>query len=1000
MRWDYIENLESIRRGEYEVQLGQMTSTDAGTSPSSSAHKKKILVISQFYAPDITAAAFRISETVGLLRQDADVRVITAVPHKAQAEAANPRDDTGVIRVAIRPYQGGGAVNYIMHYLSFVVTATWAGVKLKRSGWRPDIIWVSSPPLFVGIAGDALRRIMGCPLVLDIRDIWPESAVGAKMISQDGLLFRLGKILERWLYARADRMTCVSQAMQGYLVQASGKTVHVVYNGILRRPPQPPAQHVHRRILYAGNLGRAQGLDVLIAAFADARKRSKALAGWTVDFVGAGAIEDALRAGVDDLDLGGSVRFLGVLDKPSALAEMRQSAALFINLLSEAVFALTVPSKVFDCMLAGRPILYGVENPEAQAILAESGGNIEFTANDRASLADAIVDLATRLDQIETLAQGNSDVVLSRYTREEATRELFSALDAAQKSPRPTFWQKLKGRTENAFRGVARQLAFARHVPLHRLLRRQVLTLQRTWLQTFPPGALAVPDGTELSATLPEPLMPPRLGSAVINDDSIVLTLLGETKTLQQPISWHNPTQERETQLWWMTLNYMEYLEEVSDESFASLVESWITSAQPFARGYWRDTFNSYTVSIRTVIWMQQLACRRGLPQSLRRRMADSIAAQLNFLERNLETDLGGNHLVKNIKALILGSVYFCGTAPRRWRNLGLKLLATELPRQILKDGVHFERSLSYHNQVFVDLLEIRHTLGIDPLGGQLDRTLANMAQVIADLAHGDGKAPQFSDAGLHMSYASKDCLDAYEKVFARRPSRRSTFAFADAGYFGLGVNGNLFVADCGLIGPDDLPGHGHGDILSFEWSVRGRRLIVDQGVYEYVSGARRADARSSRTHNTLSIAGYDQADFFGDFRVGRRPRPQVLRFDATENGFVMEGRHNGYAPMTHLRRFEVTANKVTVIDRVEGALTSDVVVGLLLHPDASPSVSGAGIRITLGDCSVMLHASVPFEIEPAVWWPDLGKEVPTTRLVAHWPAGVTTASFTLLVER
>lgn len=181
---------------------------------------------------------------------------------------------------------------------------------------------------------------------------------------------------------------------------------------------------------------------------------------------------------------------------------------------------------------------------------------------------------------------------------------------------------------------------------------------------------------------------------------------------------------------------------------------------------------------------------------------------------------------------------------------------------------------------------------------------------------------------------------------------------------------------------------------------MRGKRLIVDQGVYEYVAGDRRANARSSRTHNTLSMAGYDQADFFGDFRVGRRPRPQVLRFDATEKGLVLEGRHNGYAPLAHVRRFEVTANEVTVIDRVEGAPVSDVAVGLLLHPDASPSVSGAGIRIAFGDCSVMLRASVPFAIEPAIWWPDLGKEVPTTRLVARWPDGVTTASFTLFVER
>ena len=968
----------------------------AQRSPS----KKRILVISQFYAPDITAAAFRISETVGLLRQDADVRVIAAVPHKAQAASGGGSETDDVMRVWIRPYQGGGPINYILHYLSFVVTAVWAGIRLRAGGWRADVIWVSSPPLFVGIAGDALRRIMRCPLVLDIRDIWPESAVGAKMIAADGVLFRVGKVLERWLYARADRITCVSRAMQGYLASASGKTVHVVYNGTLTRPPEPQAALVKRRILYAGNLGRAQGLDALLTAFADARRKSSALDGWTVEFVGAGAVEPELHACVTELELGEAVRFHGVLDKPAAISEMRQSAALFINLLSEAVFALTVPSKVFDYMLADRPILYGVDNPEAQGILAESGGNVEFVANDVSSLSVALVEMATRLNALETLAQGNSKVVLSGYTREAATRELCVALAAAQADPRPTLATKLRRRARATRLRWAREVAFARHVPVSRLVRRGVLTVKRQWLQRVHPAEMPVPAGLHVTTALvPAPLMAPREGPTIAADGAIVLRLLGVSKTLTLPISWRDPDHGRNAQLWWMTLNYMEYLEGTDDDLFASLVESWIAAAQPYGRGYWRDTFNSYAISIRTVVWMQQLARRSGLPTPLRERMIASIATQLQFLEDNLETDIGGNHLVRNIKALLLGSVFFEGPPADRWRELSLNLLKEELRRQILGDGVHFERSPSYHNQVFVDLLEMRYALGGDPLGGQLDHSLAAMAQAIADLAHADGRPAQFSDAGLSMSYTSADCLGAYERVFGSRPQRQTVFSYPHAGYFGLAGNDGLVVVDCGPIGPDDLPGHGHGDILSFEWSVGGKRLIVDQGVFEYVDGPRRTAARSASSHNTLSIEGLEQADFFSDFRVGRRPRPEVVRYAATPEGFILEGRHDGYAPFIHTRVLELSRNQLTILDRVDGGPAAGTVVGLLLHPEATIDASGPDIRIALGQKTVTVHATVPLDIEAAVWWPDMGVELPTKRLLARWPTGTSAASLTLSIE-
>jgi len=124
------------------------------------------------------------------------------------------------------------------------------------------------------------------------------------------------------------------------------------------------------------------------------------------------------------------------------------------------------------------------------------------------------------------------------------------------------------------------------------------------------------------------------------------------------------------------------------------------------------------------------------------------------------------------------------------------------------------------------------------------------------------------------------------------------------------------------------------------------------------------------------------------------------LHFDATSDGFVLEGRHDGYAPFIHTRRFEVSRSRVDIIDRIDGGVVSDAVVGLLLHPDAKATATGSDVRIAIGTHSVILRGTVPFEIESAVWWPDLGTELPTTRLVAHWPGGCATASFTLIIER
>jgi uncharacterized heparinase superfamily protein len=315
--------------------------------------------------------------------------------------------------------------------------------------------------------------------------------------------------------------------------------------------------------------------------------------------------------------------------------------------------------------------------------------------------------------------------------------------------------------------------------------------------------------------------------------------------------------------------------------------------------------------------------------------MTDSIARQLLFLERNLERDIGGNHLIKNIKALAWGSAFFAGPVAARWHALAVRLLRQELAHQVLPDGMHYERSPSYHCQVFADLVEIRHALRGDPLGGALDEALARMAAATTVLAHPDGFVAEFNDAGLTMAYSPTACLAAYAAVSGYcAAASDGAFSLPHAGYFGFRRDADYLIVDMGRIGPDDLPAHAHGDIGSIELSVGGRRMIVDPGVERYVAGPERAASRSAGSHNVLALDGGDQADFFGAFRCGRRPYVHVTEYLPYADGIAIEGWHDGYAslpgkPIVH-RRVEARGATTTITDRVETSEWRSGTTGML----------------------------------------------------------------------
>jgi uncharacterized heparinase superfamily protein len=531
---------------------------------------------------------------------------------------------------------------------------------------------------------------------------------------------------------------------------------------------------------------------------------------------------------------------------------------------------------------------------------------------------------------------------------------------------------------------LRRRVAFARHVPARKYAARFKLGLQRRACSLWPPKQL--PDPGRISwGELPLPLFPARRGKITRTGDTWEFEFVGRRMAFEKEPDWRVETEDPSLRLWAMNLHYMEYLEELTTADVEFLVQCWLEKNPPYMPRYWHDVWNSYATSLRVVVWLQQ-ATRGELAESVRGRMMDAAARQVAFLEQNLEADIEGNHLVKNIKALLWAAAATSGGVSSRWLHKGLALLRAALERQLLPDGMHYERSASYHAQVFADLLEIRHALGRDPFDGLLDHALIGMAQVTADLTHPDGFAALFNDSGLVMAYSPNECLDAFERLLGRRPERRSVFDLPQAGYCGAHLGNDSIVADLGPIAPDDLPGHGHSDIGSFEWSVAGTRFIVDQGVFEYVDGPSRRISRAAAAHNTLAIAGHDQADFFGDFRCGRRPRILERRFSETPVGFEAQVSHDGWSKAAggpvHSRRVIYRGGDLVIEDRLSCEPTAPTVVSFLLHPAVAVEKSDGGLVLSAAQPRVCLRTAAPIQIEDAVWWPDMGVEHSTRRLV------------------
>jgi colanic acid biosynthesis glycosyl transferase WcaI len=277
---------------------------------------------------------------------------------------------------------------------------------------------VYSPPLFLGLTAAAAGAAWGCPFIFWVNDLWPRAALSLDFM-QEGPLYRLACGLERFIYRRAARIYVYSRQMLEEVARGGADRARLECHPLwidtdVFQPDPAGAEQARRRygwgdkfvVLYGGNLGLAQGLDVLIES---ARRLSDRK---DIHFVlvGSGVEKDHLAQMVSRNNLA-NVEFIAHQPKDQVPALFSAADVLFAHLKAAPHRVGTVPEKILAYMACGRPVLMAAQEGAALELIRQHGCGLTAPPDNAEAVAQAILSLYKDRAQVEPLGRAGRRAV-------------------------------------------------------------------------------------------------------------------------------------------------------------------------------------------------------------------------------------------------------------------------------------------------------------------------------------------------------------------------------------------------------------------------------------------------------------------------------------------------------------------------------------------------------------------------------------------------------------
>lgn len=402
----------------------------------------KILLFSQHYPPDIGAQATRMQALVNaLLDRGHEVTIITAEPNRYNIKGKNNfKRFEKHFNLEIYRIKTGKHKDIFwrrpLNYISFMINSLICSFRLKQK--RYDVVMVTSPPITGAVTAFLYCFFKHTNLVFEVRDLWPDTLVDLKVF-KNKLIINFLKHIEKVLYRKAKLIVVVSEAFKMKIVDKGVNEDKIVTfsNGLdkefvlenvtIERKNTFREEYnipIDKTIVsYVGNVGISQNLEIIIGAVEKIEDNNVLFL-----VVGEGLEKRRLLRLVKEKHLDNKILFLDALPRDKIKDIYQLSDILFLQLKDLTIFNRTIPSKIFEYLGSGLPIIYGL-NGIAADILDESGSGIKIKPECDDDLVGAVKTIKDGYDVYLGRAKKGRDFVIKNYMREAIMKNYVGTLE-------------------------------------------------------------------------------------------------------------------------------------------------------------------------------------------------------------------------------------------------------------------------------------------------------------------------------------------------------------------------------------------------------------------------------------------------------------------------------------------------------------------------------------------------------------------------------------------
>ena len=410
-----------------------------------SGSKSRIFFIASHYAPERNAPAKRIKNFSRYFAELDEYEITVITPRARIPSPGHPEfldtnnffmfskyqeDGIEICRFRGLEFPKGIFILELMNYLSeffgFFLIAL-----LKN---KPDLIITSSPQPFTALIGYLISRIKNTLWIIEIRDIWPES-LALENLELNLVKLAIAKYF-KFLYRSADRIICVNESQKAEIAEIVDESkISVVMNssdlfesGYRCKPTSLfELERKTLKICYVGTIGRAQGLEVMIDALSLLSNKTRDYQIWFY-VVGDGSEKESIRLKARNAGLQ-NVIFSDYLFGSDLLSIYKDSDIGFIHLKEQIGLSSALPSKLFDYLAVGLPVLIGSAGCGKQ-IIEEYGAGWVFESGDAAALCDVLMGIAQSESEMgkKSNAAWNSRWIADPVVRASQVRAIVGEL--------------------------------------------------------------------------------------------------------------------------------------------------------------------------------------------------------------------------------------------------------------------------------------------------------------------------------------------------------------------------------------------------------------------------------------------------------------------------------------------------------------------------------------------------------------------------------------------